>query len=777
MSSHGLTTEAARRYVAAHGFNEIEEKKPSLGSRVVRQLISPISFMLSVAALLSFFGGHGFDGGFILFLLGLNIAITVWQEHKADTAIARLNEHLAVLVRTCRDGAWENVPSRELAQDDLISLKAGAVVPADARVVSGEGTANEAALTGESLPRAKAPGDTLYAGAYVASGVLTALVTATGSRTFFGKTLAKIDTRGRKSTLERDILRISRFLSLLSFGAICLLSAILLVHDAPSLEVLQLDLSLVIAGIPISLPAVMSLIIAFGVVTLSRKEVVVRRLSSLEEVAKADLLLTDKTGTLTENRISVAETRAYEGTPEGLRREAVCLAARDPDEPLNQALLEGMPEVSVDESEGFTPGDSTRKRSTLVRKGKGVLTLGAPQVVMELCRLSDEERSRAESDIARFAEKGYRALALARGEGEREDQLTLLGLFALSDTVRKDAKETVAFLAAHGIQVAMVTGDHREIAREVGKRLGLPGSRVWTRDELLAHGIDRLTRRDFEETLAFAEILPEDKYALVKAADRAYTVAFNGDGVNDLPAVKEASVGFAVKNAVDVLKGAADIVLLSDGIRVMSAAFTEGRRIFERLSVYSLYRISESFRLIVTIAILGVAIGSYPLSPLQLILIALLNDLPIISLAFNRVRLAKRGVSFSVREEFRLGLFFGFAGVVNSLLLFFVTHSLFGLPRPVVETLFFLKLTVSGHLLIYVAHTKERWWRYLPSLPVLLATAGTQAVATLLAWSGLFMPASVSLGWIIFVWVWSLLFMQLSEGMKWLSARFFTSRV
>jgi H+-transporting ATPase len=771
MELAGLTSEAAVAWERTHGYNEITEKKESLARKILRRSISPISGMLFVAAGLSYVSGKSFDGSFILILLALNVGVTVWQEHKADTAIEKLNEHLAVAVKTLRDGAWRSVPSRELVPGDVVEIAAGGVVPADAAILEAtHASANEAALTGESLPKEKAQGDPLYSGSFLATGLVRAKVSAVGSGTYFGKTLAKVDTTPKKSALERDILRISRFLSLLAIGAVLLLSAALLYYGAPGLELAKLDLSLVIAGIPISLPTVMTLIIAFGVVALAKKNVVVRRLPTLEELANTDLLLTDKTGTLTENRIEVGEVVAGErGEAEALRLAAL-VARQEPEDAINRALLAkagggALPERVLE----YVPADSARKRATLVFAEGGrprVLVLGAPQVVLGLSELSAMERGRFTRTVERFAERGYRTLALASAPGEKEEQMTLLGLFALSDTLRPDAAETVQFLAENGIQVAMVTGDNRAIAREVAHELALPGSRIIGREELLAEGAGALSAEEFTQVQAFAEILPEDKLALVERARAFYTVAAEGDGVNDLPAVRAASVGFAVANAVDALKGAADIVLLSSGIGVMKDAFIEGRKIFARLYTYSLYRISESFRLIVTIVVLGLATGSYPLTPLELILLALLNDIPIISLATDRVKIAARPAKINVRHQFTQSILYGLVGVANSLILFFLARDYFGLPLPAVETLFFLKLTVSGHLLIYVAHTKERWWRFLPSGAVIAATAATQALATLLALTGWLMPSAISWQLALFIWAWSFFFMQVSELVK-----------
>ncbi|MDE2213049.1 MAG: HAD-IC family P-type ATPase, partial [Patescibacteria group bacterium] len=653
MSSSGLTSRAASQYLTTFGYNEIPQKRESLFHKVARQSASPISAMLFAAALLSFIGGKTFDGGFILILLIANVLITALQEHKADTAIEKLNEHITSSVRVLRDGAWVQITSRLLVPKDLIELRAGNVVPADLRVAEANNlSTNEAAVTGESLPKEKAVGELLYSGSFVSSGLVRGEIVATGGNTRFGATLKKAEGNEKKSSLEENILRISRFLSILSLAAAAILTVILWEGHGSIVEILRLDLSLLIAGIPISLPAVMTLIIAFGVIALSKKQVVVRRLSSLEDLANTDFLLTDKTGTLTQNKIQVDEVISYGAVPQSeVLRLASAIAQEEPDTVMNAAILEKTGSPSGQTRVSYIPGDSERKRSTLVYTRDAefeTLSLGAPRVIADLCLLGENTREAFGRDIDRLAERGYRSIALARARGDAEKNMELLGLLSLSDTLREDAAGVISFLQQNGIGVAMVTGDDRAIAKEIARKLNIPGSNILSREDLLARGFKALQAKDFENTQAFAQILPEDKLELVKAAGRYFTVAANGDGVNDLPAVKAASVGFAVANAVDALKGAADIVLLSPGIAVMRDAFLEGRKIFARLYSYSLYRISESFRLIVTIAFLGILIGSYPLSPLQLILIALLNDLPIISLAFDRVKLANRPSTINV---------------------------------------------------------------------------------------------------------------------------------
>ncbi len=771
----GLSNQQAETLRVKYGYNEIPEKKVSLLAKIFKNIFSPIGLMLIFAAALSFFLGKDFDGNFILVLLILNVAITLWQEGKADQAIQKLNEHLEQKIRVMRDGTWNYLQSRLLVPGDLVQLASGEVVPADGRVEESQhGSLNESAITGESLPKDKVVGDSVYSGSFVASGIITVSITHTGAGTSFGKTLFSVERVRKRSELERDIVSISRFLTILALVAVLILSVVFILKRAPFLELLTLDLSLIIAGIPVSLPTVMTLIIEFGVLALAKKEVIIRRLSALEDLANVTYLLTDKTGTLTKNHITVQDLYSY-GTfnHDDILTYAATLAQYESDNPIDGAISararEGNIPLQTIIKKDFTPADSERKRSTLVatREGKPLtITVGAPQIVATLATMPKDEAAKYALDVQTLASSGYRTLAVAYAEGEREERMRVVGLIALSDTLRDDAPETLQFLEENGVDVTMVTGDNRAIAGQIANKLHLKDGKVMTKDELDRVGLQALTAQFFAETGAFAEVLPADKFHLVEAAKRYFVVAANGDGINDLPAVKSATVGMAVSNAVTALKATADIVLLSPGIAVIKDAIIESRKIFERIYTYSLYRISESLRLIVTIAILGILYGVYPMTALQIILIAFLNDIPIISLAFDRIRVTKRPAKINAKVRFTLSSLYGLTGVANSLLLFYIMSVLFHLSWPVIQTMYFLKMTVSGHMLIYVAHTKERWWKFLPSSQVIWATTLTQLVATALAATGFLMPGHLSLWQIVFVWGWALVFMQVSELMK-----------
>ncbi|MFZ1719844.1 MAG: plasma-membrane proton-efflux P-type ATPase [Candidatus Moraniibacteriota bacterium] len=768
----GLTDEEAEKINQTSGLNEIREEKPGLFRKFFRWFISPIALMLLAAAVLSLFIDKSFDFYFILVLMLINFSVGFWQEKKADHAIEKLSQKLSIEVKVLRGGEWKWMNARYLAVGDFIEMNMGDIVPADVKVSEEKNLSiNEAALTGESLPKDKSAGDTCFSGSFVAVGFARAEVIATGRSTYFGNILTSIDKTYRPSLLERDILSISQWLTALSLAAAVILTVVFIFQGKPLLEILTLDLSLFIAGIPISLPTVMTLIISFGVVGLAKKKTIVRRLSALEDLANVNLLLSDKTGTLTKNEIVVEKIIAYGNFSEEDALMFTSCTTRDGDRnPINIAVRKKVAELqcSTDhEILDFSPFDSERKRSSakVMFQGKHLsIRVGAAQVIRSFCDLDDVAAKKFERDVAQAAETGYRTVAVSvKDYASGKTTMDLCGLLLFSDSLEKGAKHTTEFIRENGIQIKMLTGDNIAIAERIAGELDLEG--ITTSEKRLEKNLKNLSPEEFDRMGVFAEILPIDKYHLVKIAQRKYVVAVTGDGVNDLPALKAADVSIAVKNAVDALKSVADLNLLGHGISVIQDAIIESRKIFARLYAYSVYRISESFRVVLTIAVLGVVYGVYPLQPIQLILLALLNDIPIISLAFNRVKIATQPSKINVKSRLLLSSLFGCVGLANSVLFVMILRGILHLDWEVIQTLFFLKLTVSGHMLIYVAHTRERWYRYLPSSPVIWATTATQGIATLFAALGIFMPA-VSAPLILFVWVWAFFWMQVSELMK-----------
>lgn len=774
LKNRGLSQEEAELRLEKFGINSIREEKIEPWVKFFEGLFSPISIMLLLAALVSLYAGKTFDFYFIIILIALNFSISFWQEKKANNAISKLNKKLAIQVKVLREGVWEIIDAELIVPGDIIELDPGNIIPADIKIVEEKNfSVNESSLTGESLPKNKKVKDICYGGSYVSVGWAKAEIIATGEQTYFGKILCLVNKTHRKSILENDILHISKVLSVFSLIAVFILTIVLFANGKPPVEILILDLSLIIAGIPISLPTIMTLIISFGVLDLAKKKTIVRRLSTLEDLANINLLLSDKTGTLTKNEIIVEKVISYNGfTKDEVLIRASFTTHENDRNPINIAIREKVQDLKLDrehETLDFIPFDSERKRSTarVMFEGKEMsIRTGADQIIKAFCDLDESVSRKFDRDIIEAAKKGYRTVAVAcKDYSSGKKRMTLCGILLFSDTPEEDAKKTIKFIRNNGIKIKMLTGDNIYIAERVAKELEIFGSVI--NKKMLAKDFESLTSKEFNSIGTFAEILPSDKLNLVQfaQANDKYIVAVTGDGINDLPALKAANVSIAVKNAVDALKSMADINLLGNGISVIQDSIIESRKIFSRLYTYSVYRISESIRIVTTITLLGIVYGIYPLTPIQLIILAILNDIPIISLAFNRVKVSTKPSKINAKARLCLSALFGLVGIVSSLLFFVLMKNIWKFDPSTIQTLFFLKLTLSGHMLIYVAHTMSRWYKYLPSKRVIVATFSTQIVATIFAWKGIFM-SPVSIKSIIFVWVWAILWMQISEKMK-----------
>jgi H+-transporting ATPase len=775
----GLEESEAERRFRDYGPNEIPEKKQNWLKKIIINLSSPISLMLVIAACLSLLLERHFDFYLIVLLMVINFSVSIFHELKADNAVEKLRKRLAVTAKVLRSNVWRAIDSRNLVAGDIIEISIGDLIPADIRIITEMNlSVNESAVTGESMPVEKKAGNIIYSGSFVATGKAIGDVVAIGSKTNFGKTILMVEKDRKKSTMEQEIIDIAKFLSAISLVAVAFISAVFVLEHKPLGELILLDLSLIVAGIPAALPTVMTLITTTGILSLAQKDVIVRRLSSLEDLANVTLVLTDKTGTITKNEINVEKIIPYDSKNDAdIVLNAYIAAKEDEKSTINQAVARRAVKMELKlpqyDIEDFIPADSDRKRNTIkIIQGnnKRTISAGAPQIIESLCRLTPNQANKLHHDVEEAAKMGYRTIAVCvRDKSLEEKDMQLIGLLLLSDTLHEGAKEQIAFLKKENINVKMVTGDNYFISKRIADEIGLSG-RCIVKKDLDKVNYDTYPKEEFDKIAVFSEVLPSDKLNLARLAKKFFKVAVTGDGINDLPALKSADVGIAVSNAVDSVKSSADIVLLSAGLSTVKDALIESRKIFWRLYSYSLYRIAESFRIIVSILVLGALYGFFPLTPLQLIMLALLIDIPIVSLAFDNVKEGVTPATINIKHRLSQSVLFGMVGIANTLLLFFMALYIFKLPIEIIQTLFFLKLTVSGHLLIYAAHTNEKWFKFLPSKEVTLATIGTMLLATIFAVKGIFMT-SIPIGLAIFIWVWSFFWMQISDATKMLDRK------
>ncbi|WP_097461365.1 plasma-membrane proton-efflux P-type ATPase [Mangrovitalea sediminis] len=743
-SQDGLTSAEASNRLSQFGPNALVEKHVSPLSRFLGYFWGPIPWMIEVAAVLSALVRHWDDFVIILALLVFNAGVGFWQEFKAANALDALKSQLALKARALRDGAWGEVNASDLVPGDIIRLRLGDIIPADAKLFGGDYLAiDQSALTGESLPVNKKAGDVAYSGSVAKQGEMLALVTATGSETFFGRTAKLVEGAGAVSHFQKAVLAIGDYLIYLSLALVAALIIVQLFRHAPLLDLVQFALILTVASIPVAMPAVLSVTMAVGALALSKKKAIVSRLQSIEEMAGIDILCSDKTGTLTQNKLTLGEPAVFgaKDAQDLILAGALASKAENKDA-IDLAVIGGLGDNTALQAYtqiNFVPFDPVSKRTVGEIRSSDATTFkvskGAPQVILELAGVAGEESERANTLIGELAAKGFRTLGVAR----TDDAGTwhFLGILPLFDPPREDSRETIRQAEEHGIEVKMVTGDDTAIAKEIAGQLNLgtaiqPAGNLLTQAAAQGHLSSDVGER-IEAADGFAQVFPEHKYAIVKALqERNHLVAMTGDGVNDAPALKQADVGIAVSGATDAARAAADLVLTAPGLSTIVSAVEEARRIFERMNSYAIYRIVETIRIMFFVVLAMIAFNFYPISAIMIILLAFFNDVPIMAIAYDNTWLDPKPVRWNMPRVLTVSTVLGLIGVVETFGLLWIAREWMHLSIAQIQTFIFLKLAVAGHLTLFVARTHRPFWsRPFPSPLLLWSAILTKILATL----------------------------------------------
>ncbi len=832
----GLSEDEAHERFERYGANECPTKEETTLHRIFRRFWGPIPWMIEVAAILSGAVKKWEDVGIILVLLFVNAGMDFWQESKALNALAVLKEQLARSATVKRGGRFREIDARELVPGDIVKLKIGEIAPADVKLIEGDYLqVDQAALTGESLPVSKTRNDVLFANAIVKQGEMTGVVTCTGLDTYFGRTVALVAQAGREqhSHFQKIIIKIGNFLILVTVVMVALIILAGVYRHQNIVEVLRFSLVLTVAAIPVALPAVLTVTMAVGAISLAKRKAIVSRLAAIEEMAGMDVLCCDKTGTLTQNRMTVSDPVTFGGvTADELMLFAALASKEENRDPIEAPIFEYLKEHGLRDrfetyrQETFIPFDPVIKRTeSVVVHGEERLRIlkGAPQVLLGLCGDGVAAPEEVNAPVLSLAEQGYRTLGVAM-KREGEEDFHYLGLIPLSDPPRDDARQTIEEAQGLGINVKMLTGDHVAIARQVAGLLGLEpnilesdvlveqpcdeaeefaavaevvGKALYEefKDETpkreadaFAAAIAAHVRKEFslrglphgaakshesqiieliEQASGFAQVFPEEKYLIVDELQKAgHIVGMTGDGVNDAPALKKAEVGIAVSGATDAARAAADLVLLEPGISVIVHAVEQARIIFERMNSYAVYRIAETIRVILFMALAILVFNFYPITAIMIIVLALLNDVPILTIAYDNTKVNDEPVRWNNRELFGLSSGLGMAGVISSFLLFFLLEKYSGLPQTAIQSLIFLKMVVAGHGTIFNTRTTDWFFKKpRPASPLLWAAGVTAVIGTLLAVYGIFVPA-VGWGWALLVWGYAAIWFLFNDCVK-----------
>jgi H+-transporting ATPase len=779
-SPKGLSASEAKKRLEKYGYNAIAEKKVNPLLKLLGYFWGPIPWMIEVAALLSMIVRHWADFFIILALLVFNALVGFWQEYQAGNAVEALKKKLALNSRVLRDAHWQQINAKELVPGDIIRLRLGDIIPADVILFDGEYlSVDQSALTGESLPVNKTTGDSAYSGSIAKQGEMVGLATATGNDTYFGKTAKLVASAKPVSHFQKAVLQIGDYLIYLSLGLVAALILVQLFRGTPLLELVQFALILTVASIPVAMPAVLSVTMALGALALSKLKAIVSRLESIEEMAGMDILCSDKTGTLTQNKLTLGDPLIFEAKDSQDLILAAALASKAEDQDaIDLAIIGGLEnqnKLNPFEQLKFVPFDPVSKRTEATIKGIGSetfkVTKGAPQVILGLAQIDPDTRAKADRAIDDFAAKGYRTLGVARSDNDSPWQF--LGILPLFDPPREDSAETISQARNHGIAVKMVTGDNLAIAGEIAGQLGM-GKTIYAADKLLRsdqdtqHRMASDTAEKVEQADGFAQVFPEHKYGIVKALQaHGHIIGMTGDGVNDAPALKQADIGIAVSGATDAARAAASLVLTAPGLSVIIRAVEEARRIFERMNSYAIYRITETIRIMVFVVLAMMVFNFYPITAIMIILLAFLNDIPIMTIAYDRTGLEPNPVHWNMHRVIEVATVMGLTGVAGSFLMLYLAVDWLHLTIPQVQTYIFLKMAVAGHLTLFVSRSKRFFLKKPYPAPIMIWSAvGTKLLGTFLAAYGFGLITPITWPQIALIWGYSIVWAFLTDFAK-----------
>jgi len=759
----GFDAQEVRDRRERYGYNEIEEKKPNNIAILLAKFWGLTAWLLEAIIIISWFLQKYFDAAIVLALLVLNAIIGFLQEKNTSDAIAALKKRLRIYSRTLRGGKWGVLPSRELVPGDIIRLRVGDFVPADAILVSGGLSTDQSALTGESAAVQKNPDDQLYSGSAITDGEATCIVILTGAQTYFGRTAQLVQAAKPKLHAEEVVSQVVSWLLAIVLLVLVSVFAFSVLQGHNPLDILPLMLILLLGAIPVALPAMFTMSMALGARELAGKGVLVTRLGAPDDAASMDILCVDKTGTMTMNRVAVAKVLPFGKYDEDEVLLYGALASNEANhDPIDIAFISAAKErklaVSSFSVESFTPFSPKTRRVEALVEGKGArftAIKGSPKIMAGLCKVGAKMQSRMDAFALECAKGGYRVIAVAKKR--RGFSPELAGLVALYDPPRDDSADVVKRLGELGVSVKMLTGDALPVAREIARRVGIAKNAI-SFSMLKAAGKAEAPGLA-EKSGVFAEIYPEDKYAIVRDfQQRGHMVGMTGDGVNDAPALKQAEVGIAVSSATDVAKGAASIVLVHDGLANILEPIRVGRVVFRRINTWIINKITKTVLQVCFIVVAFMLTEQYVISSSAMLLLVFMIDFATISLSTDNARPSEKPDKWNIRSLVKVALVLGFLMVAEALGLLFIGLDYLHLGAGQLNTFSFEILFYFTLFQIFAARERGRFWKSAPSATLLAVLALDMLLAAVLSTVGAFGLEAIPLQHTLLVVLYTLTF-------------------
>jgi H+-transporting ATPase len=742
----GLNSDQVKERQKQYGRNEVAEKQANPAITFAKKFWGLTAWMLEVAMVLSLVLSNYLDFYIITALLLVNALLGFIQERQATRAVGALKQKLQLKARVLRDGVWQTLNAAEVVPGDVIRVRSGDFVPADFKILDAEATVDQSAITGESLPIDKKTGDVVYSGSLVRKGEVTGVITATGVHTYFGKTTQLVQLAKPKLHMEEVISSLMKWLLVLVVSLLVVTAVVSWVRGINLLDVVSLALVLLVSAIPVALPTMFTITMALGSFELARKGVLVTRLSASEDAALMDVLCADKTGTITENKLSIAdisEMNSY--TKDDALIFGALASQKANQDPIDLAFFGALEDkkLKLDEYEQkkFIPFDpSTRKTEAIVEKKGEIFRVikGAVSAVMQACGTKEDEKTTIEQKMNGLANKGYRVMAVA--VGKEASAMVIVGLVGLYDKPRKDSAKLIDRLRSLGISVKMLTGDSLPIAKQIAQEVGLGDKVTRMADVESSRSQDALFAAEVvDKSDGFAEIYPEGKYRIVKGLQaEKHVVGMTGDGINDAAALKQAEVGIAVSNATDVAKGSASVVLTEEGLSNVVNLVVTGRMIYQRILTWIFNKIVKTFQVVLFVIVAFLLTGLFVVGAFQVVLLLFLVDFVTISLSTDNVRPSEKPETWNITPLVKGATILGVASVIESLGLLYLGLNYLGLSNTaVLNTFSFDMLLFGGLFTIFVVRERGNFWKSKPSRPLLVAVIADILISSIISITGI----------------------------------------
>jgi len=720
----GLEAQEVQKRLVKYGYNEIPEKKVSFLVRLGKRFWGIVPWMLEATAVITWLLGKYPQTLVIAFLLLFNAAMSLWREKRARSAMTALKQRLRIQSRVKRGGKWSVVPARELVPGDVVRIRAGDLLPADVKIIDGSFGVDQSALTGESITVEKSAGEIAYSGSAVKRGEATGIVVATGARTYFGKTVSLLKLAKPKLHMEEVTVKVAHRLLMIVLASLLVVFVYALLTGFPLAVLLPLAGVLLVASVPVAMPTMFTVNMALGSLALAKQGVLVTRLGAIEDAATMDVLCVDKTGTITMNKLFIEEEIPADGFSKNDVLLYGALASQEANhDPIDIAFLNGVAEarVSLDgySQTAFVPFDpKTRMTEATVQKhGKTFFVgKGSFDTMCSSCNLSDEETKELSRHAEALSAKGLRVIAVAKGDDR--GKLQFVGLAGVADRLREDSRETLNQTRGLGISVKMLTGDAFPIAKNIAHQIDL-GDKITQMSKIEKIQDQReILDAAVEDSDGIAEIYPEDKFIVVKALqDRGHVVGMTGDGINDAPALKQAEVGIAVKDSIDIAKESASAVLTDEGLGGKVVMVKAARTIYQRIYSWALMMVSRKLHIVGYIVVMLFLTHSFMLSITSTVLLLFLGDFVSMSISTDNAQFSSKPDSFNMSRLFGVSGSLGILMTIESVILTLVAMPQFGLTNNVdkIYTFGFAYLNLAGVFTLMIVRERNYFWRSRPS--------------------------------------------------------------